>query len=62
MTLSLGDIPVVHIIAMDEQEMTVLQLIAEAVLAMSEDRKMPREPTELEQADFLAFCRRIKEM
>jgi len=62
MTISLGDIPVVHIIAMDEQEMTVLQLVAEAALAMSEDRAMPREPTETEQNAFLAFCRRIKEM
>jgi len=47
---------------MDEQEMTVLQLVAEAALAMSEDRAMPREPTETEQNAFLAFCRRIKEM
>jgi len=62
MTLSLGDIPVVHIIVMDEREMTVLQLVAEAALAMSEDRTMPREPTEAEQNAFLGFCRRIKEM
>jgi len=62
MTQSLGDIPTVHIIAIDEQEMTVLQLVAEAILAMSEERDMPREPTEAEQTAFLAFCRRIKEM
>jgi len=62
MTISLGDIPTVHIIAIDEQEMTVLKLIAEAFVAMHDDTDLPRQPTDQEQETLLAFCHRIKEI
>jgi len=37
---------------MDEQEMTVLQLVAEAALAMSEDRAMPVSPRKQNKTPF----------